>query len=157
MTRHDQPAPRPDRTFGVKSAPLTAGPRWYRMRIRLLGPLLGLVPMALLGAASSVILQMGDGGTSGMGGLVAGVSAAPGLLVAGAPFADETRYPLAVIASAPMWLLLGLVASRRATRTAIASWRDYWREMAFLTAAVVAGAIGAIALATALLGESLLT
>ena len=155
MTRHDQPAPRPDRTFGVKSAPLTAGPQWYRTRIRVLGPMVGLVPMAVLGAASWTILQMGDGGTSGMGGLVTGVSAAPGLLVAGAPFADDTRYPLAVVASAPMWLLLGLIASRRATRSTIASWRDYWREMLFLTAAVVLGAVGAIVLSTALLGESL--
>ena len=156
MTRHDQPAPRPDRTFGVKSAPLTAGPRWYRTRIRVLGPLLGLVPMAVLGAVVvDASLQMGEGGTSGIGGLVTGVSAAPGLLVAGAPFADDTRYPLAVVASVPMWLLLGLIASRRATRSTIASWRDYWREMLFLTVAVVLGAIGAIVLSTVLLGESL--
>lgn len=126
------------------------------MRIRLLGPLVGLVPMALLGAVSWLSLRIGDGRTSGLIGLVAGVSAAPGLLFAGAPFADDARYPMAVLASAPLWIVLGLIASRRATRAAIATWRDYWREMTFLTIAVVLGAIVALAAATWILGESLL-
>ena len=62
---------------------------------------------------------------------------------------------MAVLASVPLWLVLGLVASRRATRSTVASWRDYWREMAFLTVAVVIGAIVALAAATKILDESL--
>jgi len=121
-----------------------------------MGPLLGLAPMAALGAISWIGLQAGDGRTSGLIGLVSGVSAAPGLLIAGAPLADDARYPLAVLASIPLWLLLGFVASRRATAAPVAGWRDYWREMLWLTIAVVLGACGALIAATAILGESLI-
>lgn len=133
-----------------------AGPRWYRARIRLVGPLLGLVPMAVLGGGAILALRVGDGKTSGLIGLVGGVSAAPGLLVAGAPFADDAMYPVAVLASIPLWLALGFLASRRATRTPIAAWRDYARELFWLTVAVVLGACGALIAATTILGESLI-
>ena len=55
----------------------------------------------------------------------------------------------------PLWLLLGLIASRRATRSTVASWRDSWREMTYLAVAVVIGAIVALAAATKILDESL--
>ena len=135
--------------------PLIAGPRWYRARIRVFGPLLGLVPMAILGGIAWLSLRLSDGRTSGLLALVAGVSAAPGLLFVGAPFADNAKYPMAVLASVPLWLVLGFVASRRATRSTVASWRDFWREMTFLTIAVVIGAIVALAAATKILDESL--
>lgn len=112
--------------------------------------------MAILGGIAMLSLRVGDGRTSGLIGLVGGVSAAPGLLVAGAPLADDARYPLAVLASVPLWLLLGFLASRRATRTPIAVWRDYARELFWLTVAVVIGACGALIAATAVLGESLI-
>ena len=121
----------------------------------MLGPLLGLVPMAILGGIAWLSLRIADGRTSGLLALVAGVSAAPGLLFVGAPFADDSQYPMAILASVPLWLLLGLVASRRATRSTVASWRDFWREMTFLTIAVVLGAIVALAAATKILDESL--
>jgi hypothetical protein len=111
--------------------------------------------MGVLGAASWLILRAGDGRTSGILGLVTGVAAAPGLLVVGAPFAPQERYPLAVLASVPLWMLLGLLAGRRATRTVVASWRDYWREMTLLTWSVMLGAIGALVAATLVLGETL--
>jgi len=133
-----------------------AGPRWYRARIRLLGPFFGLIPMVILGAIAMLALQIGDGRTSGLVGLVAGVSAAPGLLVAGAPFADDAGYPLAILASTPLWLILGLIASRRSTRIPTATWRDYARELLWLTIAVMIGASGALIAATASLGESLI-
>ena len=125
------------------------------MRIRLFGPVLGIVPMAVLGAVSWLALRIGDGRTSGLLALVAGVSAAPGLLFVGAPFADDAKYPMAILASMPLWLVLGLIASRRATRSTVASWRDFWREMTYLTVAVVIGAIVALAAATKILDESL--
>ncbi len=111
--------------------------------------------MALIGAIAWFALETSDSRASGIVGLLGGVSAAPGLLVAGAPFADESNYPLAVIGSIPLWLVLGLIASRRATRSAVASWRDYWRELVWLTVAVVIGASIALIAATNLLGESL--
>ena len=125
------------------------------MRIRLFGPVMGMVPMAVLGAVSWLALRIGDGRTSGLLALVAGVSAAPGLLFVGAPFADDAKYPMAILASMPLWLVLGLIASRRATRSTVASWRDFWREMTYLTVAVVIGAIVALAAATKILDESL--
>ncbi len=112
--------------------------------------------MALLGAISMIALRVGDGRSSGLIGLLAGVSAAPGLLAAGAPLADEARYPLAIVASIPLWLLLGLIASRRATKRPIASWRDYSRELTWMTIGVVMGAIAALVAATSVLGESLI-
>jgi hypothetical protein len=154
MSRHATPAVRPVEST-VSRDPLIAGPRWYRTRIRVLGPLLGLVPMGVLGAAGWLSLRLGEGRTSGLIGLVGGVSAAPGLLVAGAPFADDSVYPRAVLASVPLWLLLGLLASRRATRSTIASWRDYWREMLLLSVSVVVGAIVALIVAAASLTQSL--
>jgi hypothetical protein len=111
--------------------------------------------MALLGGCSWLVLRIGNGRLSGTIGLVTGATAAPGLLVAGAPFADDARYPTAVLASVPVWLVLGLVASRRATRPLMASWRDYWRELAFLGAALMAGVVGAMVVSTTILGESL--
>jgi hypothetical protein len=135
--------------------PLLAGPRWYRSRIRSFGWLVGLVPPAVVGAAAWLVLRVADTRWSGLVGLFGGVVAAPGLLVAGAPLADETRYPLAVLASAPLWLLIGWVASRRATRSPMATWREFWREYAWMFAGVAAGAGGSLIAATVILGESL--
>lgn len=112
--------------------------------------------MAVMGAIAILAGRAGTGRSSGLLELLGGVSAAPGLLVAGAPFADSSRYPLAVLASVPLWLALGFLASRRATRRAVASWRDYWRELTWLTVGVVLGAVGALIAATAILGESLI-
>lgn len=111
--------------------------------------------MALIGGAAWLVLQLGDGRASGLFGLAAGVTAAPGLLIAGAPFADSGNYPLAVLGSVPLWAALGVLASRRATARPMAAWDDYARELVFLTLAVAAGAVAALAVAAAVLGESL--
>jgi hypothetical protein len=151
MTRHDQPGERPP----IGGPTLIAGRTWYRRRIRTLGPLLGLVPMAALGGLAWLALRLSDGTASGIAGLLGGVSAAPGLLVVGAPFADNGQYPMAVVASIPLWIVLGLIAAFRATARPVASWRDYWREMTWMTIAVIVGSVAAIAAATLVLGESL--
>lgn len=142
-------------TAAPPGGPVMAGPRWYRTRIRVLGPFLGLVPMAVLGGVALLALRIGDGRPSGLVGLIGGVTAAPGLLVAGAPLASSEHYPLAVLASAPLWLLLGLIASRRATTHIVASWRDYWRELCFLAVGVVLGTLTALIASTQILGESI--
>lgn len=111
--------------------------------------------MAVLGGASIASLQLGEGRASGVVGLVTGVTAAPGLLVAGAPLGADDRYPLAIAGSIPLWLLLGFLASRRATMPVVASWRDYWRELLYLVIAVFVGAVGALLVATQILGQSL--
>lgn len=138
-----------------RSAPLTAGPRWYKRRIRTLGPLFGTIPMIVLGAVSLIALAIGDGRTSGLIGLFCGATAAPGLLVAGAPFGDESTYPLAILASVPLWLILGYIAASRATRRPIASWGDYTRELLLLTVAVAVGVTVALLVSAQIVGRSL--
>ncbi|HUF98083.1 MAG TPA: hypothetical protein VMM60_08125 [Ilumatobacter sp.] len=112
--------------------------------------------MALIGTVAWLALRIGDGRTSGMIGLAGGVTAAPGLLVAGAPFSDSNGYAVAVLASVPLWLLLGFVAARRATRSPIATWGTYNKELLWLTLAVGVGAGVALVGAALSLGESLL-
>lgn len=149
----------PPERSGAPAAPVAlpgtviAGPRWYRRRIRRLGPFVGLVPPAVLGAMVWWMLRSTEGRTSGLLGLAAGAVAAPGLLVVGAPFGDESSYRLAVVASATLWLLIGTVASRRATRRSLATWKDYWREYTWMGAGVAVGVVGALAVAAQLLGE----
>ena len=111
--------------------------------------------MAVLGGLALLALRLGDGRLSGLVGLIGGVSAAPGLLLAGAPLASSDNYPIAILASVPLWLILGLIASRRATVHVVASWRDYTRELVFLTIGVVLGALAALIAATQILGESI--
>ena len=112
--------------------------------------------MIALGGIALASLGLGDGRNSGLIGLFAGATAAPGLLVAGAPFADESRYPLAVLATVPLWLLLGYVAAHRATRRPIAAWSDYARELLYLTIAVAVGASVALFVAAEVVGQSLI-
>ncbi len=108
-----------------------------------------------MGSIAWIALKTSDGRLSGILGLFGGVSAAPGLLIAGAPFGDESQYPLAVLASIPLWMLLGFVASRRATRSVVASWRDYWLQLTWLTIGVIAGSMAALVAAASILGESM--
>lgn len=137
-------------------APLIDGPRWYRIRIRSWGPLLGLLVPALIGGASYAALHLSDTAWSGAVGLVGGVIAAPGLLIAGAPFGNRSIYPTAVAASAVAWVLVGFLASRRATRNPLATWSDYWRHYFWMAAGIWVGAGVALGVATVSLGEALL-
>jgi hypothetical protein len=114
------------------------------------------VPPAVLGALAWLVLRFLEGRWAGVVGLFGGVIAAPGLLVAGAPFGDDTTYRMAVLASAPLWLVIGFAASRRSTRSPMATWTDYWREFTWLAIGVAVGAVGALLMASALLGESLI-
>jgi hypothetical protein len=110
----------------------------------------------VVGAIAALALELGEGRLSGLVGLVGGVIAAPGLLVAGAPFGDDDAYLLGIVASVPLWLLLGMLAARRATRSPMATWREFWREYAFLAVGVALGAIAALIASTVSLGESLI-
>ena len=85
------------------------------------------------------------------------ILAAPGLLVAGAPLAGNTRvYATAVGGSAVMWLLLSLAAARRATRTPVATWSDFWKQYLWLAGGVWLGVVGALVAANLLLGGAFL-
>lgn len=121
----------------------------------MLGPLLAVLPPAAIGGLAWLALELGDGRLSGIVGLFGGVIAAPGLLVAGAPFGDDSTYRIAVLASVPLWLLIGIVAARRSTRSPIAVWSDFWREYTWLAMGVALGAVGGLAAASTVLGETL--
>ena len=133
-----------------------AGPRWYRARIRGWGPFLALLAPGIVGAVSYGALRLYDTAWSGAVGLIGGVLAAPGLLFVGAPFGDREVYPLAVLGSALMWMLVGFVAARRATRNPMATWSDFWTHYTWLLFGIWAGAGSALAIATISLGDSLL-
>lgn len=85
-----------------------------------------------------------NGTLAGVVWFAGGVAAAPCMLIAGAPFGTSSAYMMAVAASVVMWVALGFLASRRATRIPAASWLDFWREMCWLTLAVLLGVAGAI-------------
>ncbi len=98
-----------------------------------------------------------DSTVRGVVGFLLAVLAAPGLLVAGAPLNSGTGvYAAAVIGSAVVWLLLTIVATRRATRTPVATWGDFWKEYLWLAGAVWLGVVGALVAANLMLGGAFL-
>jgi len=133
------------------------GPRAYRTQLRVLGPIAALAPPAVLALAALLALA-GDGSPGrGVVGFVCAVLAAPGLLVAGVPLATGGgTWALALLGSAALWIALGSVASRRATSTPVASWRDYWRELSWLAIAVWVGVALALVATQLLIGRALL-
>jgi hypothetical protein len=110
---------------------------------------------ATVGAVAYAALHWSDAAWSGVVGLLGGVFAAPGLLLVGAPFGERDLYPLAVAGSGALWLVLGFVASRRATRNPMASWKDFWRHFGWLCGGVWIGCAVALGIAAAVISDSL--
>ena len=115
----------------------------YRLALRRLGPLAGLtVPLAM--AALGYVIWNGSTGIRPA--LIVWFLAAlamPTAVLVGLPLFTTTATLWAGVGtSAVVWLLLGRYAARRATRSPVASWRDWWREFAALTVGMWAG-IGA--------------
>lgn len=134
--------------------PVPAGPRAYRGRIRSLGPLAGLLPAAVLGGLGLVLHRGSTSAARGIGGFALAVLAAPGLLVAGVPLRGGAGlYAVAAAGSALLWMLLGAIAARRATRSPVATWRDFWREWLWLALAVWVGVGLSLVAANFLLGR----
>jgi hypothetical protein len=131
------------------------GPRWFRTRIRSQGPFLALLVPAVLGTIALIALNAGESTTTGLIGLVLGVFAAPGLLAVGAPFSSTALYPIGVAVSVVLWLVVGYLAARRATRNPMASWSDFWRNYWWLAAGIWAGATAALIIARYTIGEAL--
>ena len=136
--------------------PVPLGPRAYRSKLRGSGPIVALVPPGLLGLLSLMLLHGHSSLTRGLAGFLMAVLAAPGLLVAGAPLRDGSKiYVLAVVASAVLWMLVGAVSARRATRHPAASWRDYWREYLWLAIGVWIGVVVALVAVNLVFGRAL--
>ncbi len=88
---------------------------------------------------------------------VLAILAAPVLLVAGVPLSTGTQvWVVSLAGSAVLWLLVSVVAARRATASPVASWRDFWREYFWLAGGVWLGVVGALIAADLVLGRALL-
>lgn len=135
---------------------LTEGPQWYRTRIRVWGALLGLLVPGAIGAVAYLSLQLSDASWSGPVGLIGGYLAAPTLLAVGAPFADRELYPLAVIAAALLWMAVGFLAARRATRNPMATFADFWKHYLWMLLGIWAGVAVALLIATVNIGSGVL-
>jgi hypothetical protein len=132
------------------------GPHWYRDRVRKFGPLLALVVPSVLGAVAVAALGLFDGLASGWTSLILGVCAAPGLLAIGAPFASTSTYPVGIAISVVLWLVVGVLSARIATRNPVATFTDFWRAYRWLAVGVWIGALAALAGSSLVLGRDLL-
>lgn len=122
-----------------------------------MGPFVGLVPAAGLGALAIALLHHNVATTRGIAGFAAAVLAAPALMPAGIPLAvGSSRLLLGVGASAVLWFVVGLVAARRATRSPVATWRDFWREYSWLAAGIWLGVVASLIVVEVVVGRALL-
>lgn len=125
----------------------------HRRRVRSLGALAGLVPPVVLAAIGGLLLWGSDSGKRGLPGFVALVLGAPVLPLLGVPAEGGSgRYALAGLASTVLWLVIGLVAARRATRLPVAGWAEWRREYFPLAIGVWVGAIAALIIAGTMVG-----
>jgi hypothetical protein len=113
----------------------------------MLGPLVVLaIPLVLVLLALAVLRLWPCDGTScgqphlGAWGLV--LFAFPTALATGLPwFVSPVNLALTVVTSLGLWVAFGVWAARRATADVDATWRSYWREVAFYAGGVVVGVI----------------
>jgi hypothetical protein len=110
-----------------------------------MGPVVALLPAALLGALSIALLRHNEATSRGVTGFAAAVLAAPALMPFGVPLATGSqRLWLGIFVSAIVWMAVGVVAARRATRSPVAGWRDFWREFGWLAAGIWIGVVLAL-------------
>ena len=143
---------------GIRSLPVVPhGPRAFRYRLRRLGPLAALLPAAVLGALAVVLLHGNTATGRGVAGFAATMLSAPALMAFGIPLASGShRFLLGIVVSALLWLLVGIVAARRATRSPVATWRDFWREYLWLAAGIWFGVVVALVAIELVVGRALL-
>ena len=143
---------------GIRSLPVVpGGPRAFRYRIRRFGPLVALLPGALLGVVSYLLLHDNTATSRGVAGFAAAMLGGPVLMAFGVPLASGSgRLALGALVSAVLWLVVGLVAARRATRSPVATWRNFWREYIWLAAGIWAGVIVALVVVELSVGRALL-
>jgi hypothetical protein len=133
------------------------GMRSYRRSIRARGPLVALLIPAILGIVSLVLLHNSTSTSHGIGGFLAAMLAVPLLPAFGVPIrSGGSTYLLAVLASAVVWMVVGLIASRRATRAPFARWGTYWGEYLMLALSVWGGVVLSLVAANLVMGRALL-
>lgn len=126
------------------------GLRQHRTRVRRWGALAALGIPAALGLAATTLLWGSETGWRGIPGFVLAVLAVPTLPLAGIPAAGgSTRWAVAIVSSALLWLLVGVTATRRAAARVPTGWREWRREWLPLAVGVWAGAVVALGIAWA--------
>jgi hypothetical protein len=127
-----------------------------RRQVRRYGALAGLLVPGLVFAAGYVYSRSWPCSgstcwTKGEVGFMLAELAAPTLLAVGWPLDGGTvALVIAGATSVLLWLAVGAWAARRAARSPVASWRDYWREYVWLLAGVWVGvAIALVVVRTA--------
>ncbi len=119
-------------------------------RIRTLGPIAVLaIPLGLILVAFAVLRLWPCEGTScgepylGAWGLV--LFAFPTALATGLPWiVSPLNLALTVVTSLGLWVAFGLWAARRVTEDVDATWRAFWREVAFYAGGVVLGVVAGV-------------
>ncbi len=124
--------------------------------MRTIGPLLALVPPAVVGVVALGLLRDSTTATTGVAGFVLAVLAAPLLPVLGAPLRSGTGlYLLAAAGSAAVWLVLGAMAAVRATRDPRSGWGRFWGELGWMVLCVWVGVALAVLATNLVLGRLL--
>lgn len=143
---YDEPVPT------TNDALLPDGILEHRAMLRRRGAVAALRLAVALAIAGGVLILM-PVPVLGVVGFLLVVMAAPTLSVLGAPAVGSIAiYALAAVTSVALWLALGHLAARRATRRAVASWPEWRREFMPLAVGVWAGALLALAVAAVVLG-----
>ena len=113
---------------------------------------MSLVFPAIAAIVALLLLRGSATAWRGIVGFIAAVLALPTLPAVGLPVAGgSTRWVLAASSSLVLWLALGYVASRRATRRMAASWPEWRHEWTRLAAGIWIGSLIGLALAGAYL------
>ena len=116
-----------------------------------------LAPAVLLGGVGLLALHGNVAASRGVLGFAAVVLAAPLLLTLGIPLGTGSgRILLGVVLSVVLWMLVGVLAARRATRSPVATWRDFWREYAWLAFGIWLGVGVSLGVIELLVGRLLL-
>jgi hypothetical protein len=147
------PSPAPTRQAPppVVSRGRKAGP------IQALGPVFCLALPSALALLGFVLLRGNDSVVRGIGGFLAFVFAAPGLLVMGVPLrSGASVYGAAAAISAVLWFMLGVVAARRAVRRPRPTWSAFWGEFLLLALSCWAGVVLALLASNLVLGRSVI-
>jgi hypothetical protein len=128
-----------------------------RARVRRLGPVAALLPAVVLALLSAALLRNNTATSRGVAGFAAAVLAAPALMPFGVPLATgSSRLMLGALASGVIWIAVGAVAARRATRSPVAGWGDFWREYAWLAIGIWLGVVAALVAVEVVAGRGLL-
>jgi hypothetical protein len=110
--------------------------------VKVLGPIAGLILPGLSLAAWWLFVHWGGSTIRGAAGFLSASFAGPTLLLLGVPIkGGTTRYAIAFVTSAALWLILGAWASRRASIAPVPKWSSWWREFLWLAIPVWLGSL----------------